>query len=126
MTTQLTFDVDSATKTRSGSEKTVDGVTLSRWSKHGNDRLYINGLFTSSTDVYVDLESETVVVSGTKVRSSGVVRDGDELTVTIERQSAEIDVQIVGSELSAVAAEDSDDSDESDGEVDLEELGIGL
>ncbi|WP_226043361.1 hypothetical protein [Natrinema sp. DC36] len=126
MQTQHTFTVESATKTHGDSEKELDGVTSSRWTKRGNDRLYINGLFTSTTDVYVNLSEDTVTVSGTKIRGTEVVRDGDGLTVTIKRPSGEIEIQIGTVESTGDETAEDDSEGDSDGDVDLEELGIGL
>lgn len=126
MSDQLTFTVESATKTRGGSETELDDITSSRWTNHGNDRLYINGLFTSTTDVYVDLIEDTATVSGTKVRGTEVTRHDDGLTVTIERPSGAIEIQIEAAESTSDETVEDESEDDADDGVDLEELGIGL
>lgn len=121
-----TPEVQSATKTHGDSEKDLSDVTANYWSGHGNERIYINGLFTSSTDVFVDVADETVTVSGTKTRSSQVEETDDGISVTIKRPSSELVVAITeeaDESDEAVAAED-DESDDSD--VDLERFGVDI
>lgn len=122
-----TYNVESATKTHGDSAKDLDGVSASRWVKHGNDRLYINGLFVSTKDVYVDLTDDTVTVSGTQTRSATAERDGDTLVVEIVSPSWNYEI-IVGSEDAddTDTGTDTDEDEDDEGGVDLEELGIGL
>ena len=134
MTTQLTelaFDGVDVTKTHDGVEKHVSGVSVSRWNPDdGPDRLYINGLFTSTTDVYVDLVEESVTVSGTKTRTSSCEFDGDELTVTIKRPSWNyiIRVGVVDDDNSpnATDSDESDDETNEDLENSLKDLGVTI
>jgi hypothetical protein len=125
--TALTFDDVSATKSNDDSERDLDGVSVSRWTDHGQDRVYINGLFTSTTDVYVDLKNEAVTVSGTKVRTTSVDRDGDELAVTIKRPSWTYDITVTQADGDGEATETAaDESDDEDSDVDLERFGVDI
>ena len=65
MTDDSGFRVESAVTTHAGSRRTLEKPTASQWTKAGRDRLYINDLFTSTTDVYVDLDNDTLTVDET-------------------------------------------------------------
>jgi len=107
--------VRTATYTHGDSQKTVDART-GRWTNYGKDRLYINDLFTSTTDAYVDLETGEVVVDGTKTRTTDLDVEGDELVITIKRPSGTYEIR-VGIE-SIDADEDKSEDELSDDETD--------
>lgn len=125
---ETNFEVESATKTNDDAEQTPDGVTTSRWTDYGHDRLYINGLFTSTTDVYVDLDDDSVTVSGTQVRHTEAEHTDGGLVVTIERPSWTFEVkltEVTGSEATDSDTEESTDTD-SDSGVDLAQYGVDV
>lgn len=69
------------------SKQTRDGkLELGRWSKYGNDRLYINAGIPKCDkySLYVDLETHEIVTDNDGKHKGGSVEiDGDEATITI-------------------------------------------
>jgi len=126
--TDLTFGtVQRATETHGDREKTLDAVTVDRWAEFGKDRLYLNGVFTKTTDAYVDLKSETVHVVGTATRSETLLVDDETLIVTIERPSSTFDIVVEPAEDSVAEADEVDtDEDGDDDGANLERFGVDV
>lgn len=121
--TESHWTVASATKIRDDHTKTLDDVSANKW----NDRVYVNGLFTSSTDVYVTLTDGSATVSGSKTRWSKMTRDGDEIELTIKRPSCTMSVTLVDESVSHELPDDDDVADEEDdSDVDLERFGVTI
>jgi len=92
----------------------TDSVSIARWSKYGNDRLYLNGLNTG--DGWISLQGdESGGDKWTKVEAQREL-DGDELTIKVGRPidirkgraTYTITVRVIGDEFGA----DEDDEDE--------------
>ena len=119
--------VRSAVRTHGDSEEDVSDPSVSHWVGHGHSRLYLNGLFAATNDVYVDLSDMTL--SGVRHRSATVEWDGDELVIEIVRASWDYKI-VVGDRDDAADSSMDDTEDENDGEddgdVDLAALGIEL
>jgi uncharacterized protein YoaH (UPF0181 family) len=95
-------------------------MEIGRWSKYGNDRLYINAGISKADkySLYVDLETHEIVSDNEGKHSGGSVTiNGDAATIIIEEsgdKEHEIVVSLTGDGF------ESDDDDETD--EDSEEL----
>lgn len=85
----------------------TDSITIDRWSKHGKDRLYLNGLKTG--DGWLSLQTdESGGEKWTKVEAQREI-DGDELTIKIGRPvdirkgraAYTITIRVIGDEFGA-------------------------
>ncbi len=103
------------TATYTHGDRTEDtDVRADRWTNYGHDRLYLNDLFTSTTDAYVDLETGEVVVDGTKTRTTDLDVEGDELVITIKRPSGTYEIRVEIESIDADESEDELSDDETD------------
>lgn len=116
------FELESATHKDRGD--VTDAVSIDRWSKYGNDRLYLNGLQTG--DGHLDLQTgESDGDRWTKV-SAEYELEGDTLTIEVGRtfrtSTYTLVVRVIGEDFEAVQ-EESEDEEESeavcDGGTDL-------
>jgi len=94
----------------------TDSVSIDRWSKYGNDRLYLNGLNTG--DGWISLQGdESGGDKWTKVEAQREL-DGDELTIKVGRAidirkgraTYTITIRVIGDEFGA----DDDNDDEQE------------
>ena len=93
----------------------TDEMEIGRWSKYGNDRLYINSGIPKADkySLYVDLETHEIVSDNEGKHSGGSVTiNGDTATITIE-ESGDKEHEIVVS-LSGDGFEADEDGDESE------------
>lgn len=100
----------------------TENVSIDRWSKYGNDRLYLNGLRTG--DGYLDLQTgDSDGDSWTKVSADYEI-DGDELTIEVGNKRAiyTIVVRVHGDGFEAT--EDDSEGDEEAAETEETEAEI--
>ena len=97
------------------SQDRTDEMKIGRWSKYGNDRLYINSGIPKADkySLYVDLETHEIVSDNEGKHSGGSVTiNGDTATITIE-ESGDKEHKITVS-LSGDGFEADKDGDESE------------
>lgn len=102
-------------------EDETDSVSIDRWSKYGNDRLYLNDLEVG--DGYLDLQTgDSDGDRWTKV-SADYDTDGDELTIEVGRKFADpayvIVVRVHGDGFEATEDDDADDLETEESEPEL-------
>lgn len=126
LTNADSIEVESAIKARDDHTKTLSDVTASRWTAHGHDRIYVNGLFSTTTDVYVELSDETATVSGTKTRGQTVSIEDGAATLTIKRPSSTYEVVLSAATDEDEIGTDDDTDDSDDNGPDLERFGVDI
>lgn len=102
----------------SWSQDRTDEMDVGRWSKYGNDRLYINSGIpkASKYSLYVDLETHEIVSDNESKHSGGSVTiNGDTATIVIEESGDtkhEITVSVDGDGFETDEDGDEDDDQE--------------
>jgi len=105
----------------------AEHIDVDRWSKYGNDRLYINSGISKASkySLYVDLETHEIVSDNESKHSGGEVTiEGDTATIVIEEsgdKEHEITVSLEGESFEAADVDDDEQEVVADGGEDVTE-----